>query len=122
MKDGASIMADSVKKKELQSQYKEREIVGGVFLIRNTANQKLLLDSSMDLQGSKNRFEFSRNTGSCVYLKLQKDWSEQGSSQFVFETLEELRKGETQTPAEFKADVALLKEMWQEKLSTQELY
>jgi len=115
-------MNNNDRKKELQAQYKEREMTGGVYLIRNTLNNKLLLDAAIDLAGSRNRFEFSKKTGSCVYLKLQKDWAEQGNSQFVFEALEELKKGETQTQAEFENDIKLLKEMWREKLSNEDFY
>lgn len=115
-------MKDSKTKKELQALYKEREIVGGVYVIKNTLNNKLLLEADTDLQGSKNRFEFAQKTGSCVDMKLQKDWAAQGCGQFVFEVLEELKKSETQTAADFKADVALLKEIWLEKLSGENLY
>ena len=109
-------------KKELQSQYKDRETIGGVYLIRNTMNNKLLLDATADLNSIKNRFEFSVKTGSCVYMKLQKDWVAQGSGQFVFEVLEELKKADTQTDASFKADIDLLKEIWLEKLSKEDFY
>ncbi|MDR2560218.1 MAG: GIY-YIG nuclease family protein, partial [Holophagales bacterium] len=88
------------RKKELQAQYKDREIIGGVYIIKNELNGKILFAGSSDLQGSKNRFEFSKQTGSCVDMKLQKDWSKQGGEQFVFEVLEELKKGETQTAEE----------------------
>jgi hypothetical protein len=119
--DGVELKNNS-RKKELQSQYNEREIVGGVYLIRNTINNKLLLDSSTDIQGSKNRFEFAQKTGSCVTPKLQKDWTEHGASPFVFEVLDELKKNETQSPAEFKTDINLLTEIWREKLSGEEMY
>jgi hypothetical protein len=55
-------------------------------------------------------------------MKLQSDWNKQGSEQFVFEVLEELKKNETQTMDEFKADIALLKEIWLEKLADNDLY
>jgi len=115
-------MNNNNRKKELLSQYKEREIVGGVYIIRNTLKNKVLLDAAIDLQGSKNRFEFSRKTGSCVYMKLQNDWAEQEKDQFAFEVLEELKKGETQTDKEFENDIGVLKEMWREKLSGEDLY
>jgi hypothetical protein len=81
-----------------------------------------LVDAAVDLQGGKNRFEFSQKTGSCVYIKMQKDWTGQNGNQFVFEVLEEMKKGESQTRAEFKADIDLLKEMWLEKLSGEDMY
>ena len=113
---------DRKTRKEMQEEYKEREVVGGVYVIRNTLKNRLLLSVATDLRGSMNRFEFSEKTGSCVYTQLQNDWTEQGGSQFVFETLEELTKGGTQTATEFKADLELLKEMWLEKLSGEDLY
>ena len=116
-------MKSNDKKKEILAQYKEKETIGGVYLIRNTVQNKLLLDATADLQSIKNRFEFAQNTGSCVNPKLQKDWSEHGSKAFVLEVLEELSKGNTQSDPEFKADVSLLREMWLEKLSeTEDLY
>ena len=116
------MLKENSTKKELQSQYKEREITGGVYVIRNTQSNKLLCETTMELSSTMNRFEFSRKTGSCVSMKLQKDWAEQGSGQFVFEVLEELKRGETQTDAEFRADLELLKEMWLEKLPDGERY
>ena len=115
-------MKDNKSKKELRFQYKERDITGGVCAIINTMNNKMLLEATTDLQGSKNRFEFSQKTGSCIHLKLQNDWNKQGGEQFVFEVLEELRKGDTQTAKEFKADIDVLKELWLDKLSNKDLY
>ena len=115
-------MANSDKRKEILAQYKEREIIGGVYLVKNTIINKSLLDVTADLQSIKNRFEFAQKTGSCVYPKLQKDWSEFGHEAFVFEVLEELKKGDAQSDAGFKADIAFLKEIWLEKLQNEELY
>ena len=109
-------------KKELQARYREREIVGGIYAIRNTLSNKILLEATSDLQGRRNRFEFSQKTGSCIHLKLQNDWNTQGGGEFVFEVLEELVKGDTQTEKAFKADIDVLKEMWLEKLSDNDLY
>ena len=109
-------------RKELQAQYKEREVTGGVYVIRNLADNRLLVDATTDLQGIKNRFAFSQKTGSCVYLKLQKDWAVSGGGGFALEVLEELNKGETQTQAEFKADIDILRDMWLDKLSGESFY
>ena len=110
------------KKKELQAQYKEREIIGGICAIKNTLNNKMLLLVTTDLRGSKNRFEFSQQTGSCVDMKLQNDWNAHGRNAFTFEVLEELKKKEAQTMKEFKADMEVLKEIWLDKLSDKALY
>ena len=113
---------DKMRKKEIQSQYKEREIIGGVYAIRNTLKNKLYLDADIDLRGKKNRFEFAVKTGAGVYLKLQNDWAEQKGGHFAFEVLEELKKGEGQPISGFKADIELLKQMWLEKMSGENLY
>lgn len=115
-------MNDGRIKKELRSQYMEREIVGGVYAVRNTLKNKLLCEVSTELSSARNRFEFSQNTGTCVYSKLQKDWAEQGSGSFIFEVLEELKRGDTQTDAEYRADLDALKEIWLEQFSNQEFY
>lgn len=113
---------ESNDRKALSTQYKDREVIGGVYLIRNRQSNRLLVDSTADLSSIKNRFEFSVKTDSCVYMKLQKDWAELGGGSFSLEILEELRKNDSQTSAAFKADVDLLKEMWLEKLSGEDFY
>ena len=109
-------------KKELIAQYKEREIIGGVFVIRNTLTDRILLSATTDLHGSRNRFAFAQQTGSCIDMKLQGDWKKQGAGQFVFEVLEDLKKGDTQTAKEFGADIEVLKGMWLENLSGRDFY
>ena len=113
---------DSSAKKELQSQYKDRYPTGGVFLIRNTVNNKVLLDAATDIGSRRNRFEFSQKTGSCVEMKLRGDWVAQEGQHFVFEVLEELEKGKTQTQEDFRTDIGFLKEIWLDKLSHEDFY
>ena len=116
------ITMDKPTKKEMQIQYKERKVIGGAYAIKNTAKNTMLIDASSDVAGAENRFNFSVSTGSCVHPQLQNDWKEQNGKQFVFEVLEELEKGAAQSPAEFKADIEVLKQMWLEKLSGENLY
>lgn len=115
-------MKNNKSKKEICALYKEREIIGGVYVIRNTLSNKLLLKAETDLRRSKNRFDFSQATGSCIDLKLQSDWNKQGGVQFVFEVLEELKKGKTQTDEDFKVDIEILKELWLNKMSDSDFY
>lgn len=53
-------MKDNKSKKEICALYKEREIIGGVYVIRNTLSNKLLLKAETDLRRSKNRFDFHK--------------------------------------------------------------
>jgi len=113
---------DKLNKKELLASYKERKMIGGICTIKNTVTGKLLVISTTDLQGCKNRFDFSRKTGSCVNMKLQNDWEKYGYDKFIFEILEKYEKKETQLPQDFKNDIKVLEEMWLEKLGTDILY
>jgi hypothetical protein len=107
-------------KKELVSAYKERKKVGGVFAIRNTTHGKRLLDVTSDMQGSRNRFDFMKKTGSCYHHKLRSEWHD--NPPFVFEALEELEKGATQTDSEFSDDLEVLQAIWLDKLHGEEFY
>jgi hypothetical protein len=82
----------------------------------------VLFAATTDLQASKNRFDFSQKTGSCVDAKLQTDWDRQGGAAFVFEELEELSKGEKQSTEDFKEDIEALREMRLEELSGKDMY
>ncbi|MDR3644354.1 MAG: GIY-YIG nuclease family protein [Clostridia bacterium] len=109
-------------KKEIRAAYKERKVTGGICAIKNTCSGRMLLAAVADLQGYRNRFEFSKATGGCINIKLQKDWDSLGADAFAFEVLEELVKKEAQTSKEFLDDIATLKEMWLEKLDPELLY
>lgn len=109
-------------KKDMINQYKDREITGGIYAIKNTETGKMLIEATTDLRGRQNRFEFSQKTGTCVYVKLRDDWNKQKGEQFILEVLEELKKGESQSMEDFKADIEILLEMWLEKLAGSDLY
>lgn len=103
-------------KKKLLSVYKERKVKGGVFRIVNQENGRYFLASSPNLAGSINRHNFSVSTGSCIFSALAKDWKQFGAKVFQLEVLEELEKTAIQSDKEFAEDLALLEEIWKEKL------
>ena len=105
-------------RKELINRYKNRIEIGGIFAIKNTMSKKWYVDSSPDLAATKNRFDFMGDS----YMKIANDYKAQKGMGFVFEILEELKKGEAQSDKEFREDLALLKAIWLEKLTGQELY
>lgn len=110
------------RKKELMLEYKERKVIGGVYIITNTANGKYFLSEDTNIQSVKNRFEFSQSTNSCIMPKLQKDWAEFGNEVFTFEILEEIEMKETQTLKEFKEDLDVCCQIWAEKYDLNKLY
>jgi hypothetical protein len=113
---------DKQNRKELLTEYKTRKVTGGIYSIKNTVTGKFLLLNTVNLQGSKNRFDFSQKMGGCENLKLAADWKEYGSGAFILEVLEEIDKGDSQTQEEFKDDIKLLYSMWLEKIDPVNLY
>jgi hypothetical protein len=102
-------------RKEIHREYKERVKSSGVFQIKNVANGKVLLGSSLNLEGPLNKHRFMLRINSHPNKELQKDWDELGPDQFSFEILETVRI--TDHPNfNLKDELTLLEEIWLEKL------
>jgi hypothetical protein len=87
----------------------------GVFQIRNTMNNRVFVDSSLNIPGKINRHKFQLNAGSHQCKRLQKDWNELGEPAFEFETLEDVLPRADAT-YNYAADVSTLEDSWLEKL------
>ncbi|MDF2927197.1 MAG: hypothetical protein K0R57_6111 [Paenibacillaceae bacterium] len=112
---------DRDKKKEIATAYKQTFRRMGIYQIRNAQNGKIFVDGSMDLDGSRNRLEFQRQTNMCTMFELKADWALYGKDSFVFEELDEIKPREEtlSDPSELKAykeEVNELLELWLEKL------
>ncbi len=103
-------------REELKREYKERRKEAGVFCIRNTANGKVLLGSSLNLDGPLNSHKFMLTIGRHRNEALQKDWDAFGPASFTFEILEKVR---TKDDPDFNPEdeLTLLEEIWLEKLN-----
>ncbi|MBI3170460.1 MAG: GIY-YIG nuclease family protein [Chloroflexi bacterium] len=109
-------MENKVKtKKDLQREYKERAKPAGVYQVKNTANGKVLLGSSLNLEGPLNRHKFMLKIGSHTNKTLQNDWSEFSPDAFVFEILEEV-KMKNDPNFNLQDELTLLEMIWLEKL------
>jgi hypothetical protein len=108
-------------RKKLAAAYKEREVIGGVYAIKNTQSGRRLVECTTDMRGSVNRFGFTQKNNLCPNKKIEDDWKKSGASSFVFEVVEELTKGASQTIEEFQSDVAVLRELWLQKFSEENL-
>ena len=104
------------------SDYKQRKIVGGVYAVSNTSNNKKLVMMTTNLEGSKNRFAFSQNTNSCISPHIQDDWKKYGAKAFAFQILESLEKKETQSFEQFQTDIKALYEMLIDQAGQGQLY
>lgn len=102
-------------KKDLQREYKERVKPAGVYQVKNTANGKVLLGSSLNLEGPLNRHKFMLKIGSHTNKTLQNDWNELGPDAFVFEILEEVKMKDDPN-FNLQDELTLLEMIWLEKL------
>jgi group I intron endonuclease len=100
---------------ELKREYKERKKPAGIFQVRNTVTGKILLGSSLNLEGPLNSHKFMLTIGKHRNLALQKDWNEYGPAAFAFEVLEEVRIKDD-PHFDVAVELTLLEQIWIEKL------
>ncbi len=104
-----------ISKQDLKREYKERKKPAGIFQIKNTANGKVLLGSSLNIEGPLNAHKFMLTTGSHRNEALQKEWNEFGVEKFVFEILEVV-KVKDDPNFNLRDELTLLEQIWLEKL------
>lgn len=102
-------------KKRLKREYKQNPPPMGVFAIRNMVNDKVFVGVSQDLAGIINRHKFQLKMGNHRSVRLQAEWNEFGGDNFAFEILEQL-DGRDVPHSDYREELALLEELWLEKL------
>jgi hypothetical protein len=114
----------SDRQKELKLAYKLNPPPMGVYQIRNLANEKIFVSSSMNLPAKKNSLQFlldlkqhpeQLNLQSHPNMALRTDWIKSGSKSFTFEILETLNT-EKVPENERRQAVAEMEEKWLAKL------
>ena len=102
-------------RQDIKREYKERVKPAGVFQVKNTANGKILLGSSLNLEGPLNQHKFMLKSGHHMNTALQKEWDEFGEDKFVFEILQvvEVKDGPNFNLGD---ELTLLEEIWLEEL------
>jgi len=102
-------------RRELNREYVERLKPAGVYQVKNLANGKILLGSSLNLEGPLNRHKFMLKISSHTNKALQKDWNEFGPEQFAFEILEEVQRKDDPN-FNLTDELTLVEMIWLEKL------
>lgn len=102
-------------KKEVKKQYKLTLPPMGIYRIKNIANGKIFIGSSLNLHGKSNSFKFQLKSGLHVNSELQKDFNIFGEENFVFEIVDTLEPKEDLS-YDYRDDLQLFLEMWMEKL------
>lgn len=102
-------------RQDIKKAYKERQKPAGIFQVKNTANGKILLGSSMNLEGPLNSHKFMLTIGRHRNERLQQDWNTFGPDRFVFEILEVV-KVKDDPNFDLSDELTLLEQIWLEKL------
>ncbi|MFA6469463.1 MAG: GIY-YIG nuclease family protein [Bacteroidota bacterium] len=102
-------------KRDINREYKERKRPSGVFMVKNIVNDKVLLGSSLNLEGPLNSHKFMLTIGKHQNETLQNEWNQFGPDKFVFEILEEV-KVKDDPNFNLNDELTLLEEIWLEKL------
>lgn len=102
-------------KKELQGEYREMKTPTGVFQIRNTTNNKIFIDGSLNMNSKWNRHRMELRFGSHRNEALQKDWKISGEEGFVFEVLSEIDQNK-EAGYNYDTDVKELLDSYLQKL------
>ena len=102
-------------RKDIINEYKRIPLQAGIFQIKNKANGKVFLGSSLNLHGPLNKHKFMLGIGSHRNRSMQEDWNRYGEENFAFEILEVVKISEDPNfkPAD---ELSLLEEIWLEKL------
>ncbi|EKN69821.1 hypothetical protein BABA_08526 [Neobacillus bataviensis LMG 21833] len=105
------------RKKELKQQFKEITVEAGIYQIKNTINNKILVGSTRNLK-TLNGLKFMLETnGYTTNKELQKEWNQYGKDAFRIDILEKLKKSDDPYFNEKEALLAL-EEKWIEKLQS----
>ena len=104
-----------ISKKDIKRGYKERKKPAGIFQVRNTVNGKVLLGSSLNLDGLLNSQKFKLSIGGHRNKVLQKEWNEYGPDKFVFEIVEVVQDN-GDPDFSLNDELTFLEQVWLEKL------
>lgn len=102
-------------KKQLKREYRESQRPMGVFLIRNTVNDKVFVVVGQDLPGNINRHRFQLKMGVHPNRRLQTEWNEFGGESFTFEIFDQLTPREDSN-YDYREDLMLLEQLCLEQL------
>jgi len=103
-----------IDRKKLKEEYKLQVQPKGLFAIRNEANGKVFLGSSLNLKSKFDRIKLMLNMGSYMNIELQEDWKKYGEMAFTYEVLETLEIKEDPN-YNYNDDLEILEMLWLER-------
>lgn len=109
------------RKKELKEMYKNMKPDMGIFMIKANFSNQCFVDVTQDVKSTINSVKFRLNFGNFPNKELQTDWTEHGEENFTIEFLEKLPYDKDESKTDYREELAILKMMWEEKLTLQGL-
>lgn len=108
-------------RKQLVEQFKQMKPDMGIFWIRSKQTNKYFLETSQHLKAKMNSIKFQLDAGLHPNQELQSDWKTAGVEQFDIDVLEVLNYDKDESKTDYSEELAILRLMWEEKLSAQKL-
>jgi hypothetical protein len=105
---------DLDRRKELKNQFKEIKTEAGIYQIKNTVNNKVLLVATPNLKTINGR-QIELSTGAYRNKLLQEEWNKYGKDAFVFEILEVVEQPE-EGYFDMKDELKKLENKWLDKI------
>lgn len=102
-------------KQERKRAYQEQPKPAGVFQVKNRVNGKVLLGSSLNLNGPLNAHKFMLKMGSHTNKHLQQEWNTYGSDAFTFEIVAIVPVSDDPN-FHLRDELTLLEEIWLEEI------
>ena len=102
-------------RKDLKRKYKEKPHIPGIFQIKNLKNGKVLLGSSLNIDGPLNAHEFMLSSGSHRNRDLQLDYKKFGAKAFSFDVLAVIELS-NKPGFNVEDELQLLEQLWLDEL------
>ena len=102
-------------RKDLKREYKEKPHIPGIFQIKNLKNGKVLLGSSLNIDGPLNAHEFMLSSGSHRNRDLQLDYKILGAKAFSFYVLAVIELS-NKPGFNVEDELQLLEQLWLDEL------
>lgn len=105
-------------KKEQKNNYKKLTFKVGVFQLKNLANNKIFIGSSIDLEASWNRLKMELKFGNYPNAELQNDWAKYGVENFEYEILSEIKQEDDGLIHNYRKEARQLEQLFLDELQT----
>ncbi len=103
-------------KKEQKQAYKQMKFQMGVFILKNTVNNKVFIDNSLDIPSKLNRHKIELKFGNHRNKSLQNEWDTYGPDNFTFKVIHTLKEKEDEN-INYVKELSALQALAEEELN-----